>query len=69
MTWQYAIKAVYAGAVVFLGAVGAILVGDATVVDITQGQWVAISLATLVAVGGVFRLQAAPASVATGIRE
>ena len=61
----YAAKAVYAGAVVFLGAVGAILVGDVGFGAITSGQWVTISLATLVAVGGVFGLQSAPSHISS----
>ena len=64
----YAAKAIYAGAVVFLGSVGAILVGDVGFDAITSGQWVTIALAVLVAVGGVFGLQAAPASVSTSVR-
>lgn len=64
----YAAKAVYAGAVVFLAAVGAILVGDVTFGDITQGQWVAIVFAVVVAVGGVLGLQEAPSKVSTSTR-
>jgi len=67
--FAYAAKAIYAGAVVFLGAVGAILVGDVGFGDITSGQWVTIGLATLVAVGGVFGLQAAPPNVSSSIRK
>ena len=68
MTFPYLIKALYAGLTVFLGGVGAILVGDATFGSITQGQWVFIASAVVVAIGGVLRLQAAPATVATGIK-
>lgn len=39
MTIQYAAKAIYAGLIVFLGAVGAILTGDVGFGAITQGQW------------------------------
>ena len=70
MTIQYAAKAFYAGAVTFLGAVAAILVGSDQLGfgDITSGQWVTIALATIVALGGVFGLQNAPASVSTSIK-
>ncbi len=62
----YAAKAIYAGAVVFLGSVSAILVGDVSGFSgINDGQWVAIGLAVLVAVGGVLGLQAAPSKVST----
>lgn len=64
----YAAKAIYAGAVVFLGSVSSILVGPADgFVDITDGQWVTISLAVLIAVGGVFGLQKAPSTVSTSV--
>ena len=69
MTFQYLTKAIYAGAVMFLGSVGAILVGDVGFGDISSGQWVTISLATLVAVGGVLGLQQAPANIATSSME
>ena len=68
MTIQYAAKAIYAGVVMFLGSVSAILIGDIGFGDITSGQWVAIALATVVAVGGVFGLQAAPASISTSTK-
>ena len=65
----YAAKAIYAGAVVFLGSVSAILVGDVSgFSDINDGQWVTIALAVLVAVGGVFGLQAAPSKISTSTR-
>lgn len=66
MTWQYLIKALYAGAVAFLGALLAVVnVPEAN--GVTLASWIAIGLATLFAVGGVLGLQAAPATVATGI--
>jgi len=68
MTIPYAIKAVYAGAITFLGGLLAVLqVPGAD--GITSASWVAIGLATLVSVGGVLGLQAAPKTVATGIKE
>ena len=57
---QWIAKALYAGAVAFLGAVAAILVGDVGFADITAGQWVTIALATVLAVGGVFGLKNGP---------
>ena len=61
MEWvRYAAKAIFAGAVAFLGGVAAILVGDATFGDVTAGQWVTIALATVIAVGGVFGLSNGP---------
>ena len=58
MDWiQYVAKAIYAGAVAFLGAVAAILVGDVGFGDITAGQWVTIALATILALGGTFGLR------------
>jgi len=68
VTIQYAAKAIYAGVVMFLGSVSAILIGEVGFGDILPGQWVAIALATVVAVGGVFSLQAAPSSVSTSTR-
>jgi len=64
MTWQYLIKAIYAGVVTFLGTLLAVLQSA----DSVSGEsCVVIILATVVAVGGVLGLQAAPATVATGI--
>ena len=53
---KWAAKAIFAGVVTFLGSVSVLLVGDTTFGTITQGQWVTIALATIVAVGGVFGL-------------
>jgi len=68
MSWQYLAKAVYSGAVAFIGQVAIILVDDAVIADITQGQWAVIAGFTLAAFGGVLGLQELPAKVATGIR-
>lgn len=46
-------KAIYAGVVAGLGALAAVLVDNASVGDLTDGQWVTVVLATLVAAGGV----------------
>ena len=57
MDWvRYAAKALYAAAVAFLTAVAAILVGDVGFGDITSGQWVAIALGVVIALGGTFKL-------------
>ena len=70
MTIQYAAKAIYAGIVTFLGALLAALQAapDVGIGDISTAAWVTIALATIIAIGGVFQLQAAPASVSTSIK-
>lgn len=68
MTWTFFTKAVFAGLTVFIATVGAILVGDTVLADVTQGQWFFIAGAVLAAFGGVLGLQEAPATVATSIR-
>lgn len=50
-------KAVLAGAVTFTGSLGVVLVGDMGFDDVTAGQWVWIAGATLVALGGVYRVR------------
>lgn len=50
----YAAKAIYAGLVAGLGALGTVLVGDSDFGDVTSGQWVTIALSALIAGGGVF---------------
>ncbi len=61
----YAAKAIYAGAVTFLGSLLAVM-QSADV--ISNSSWVAIALATVIAVGGVFGLQSAPATISTSTR-
>jgi hypothetical protein len=51
-----ALKALYAGAVSLLGMLSTILVGDTTLGQVTQGQWVSVILFALVAGGGVYGL-------------
>ena len=70
MNWQYVSKAVYAGVVTFLGALLAALQAapDIGLGDLTTATWITVILATLVALGGVLGLQAAPATVATSIK-
>ncbi len=65
MQLPFFVKATYAGAVAFLGALGTAL---AEASSVTGQQWVFISLATLLAFGGVLGWQAAPASVSTSVR-
>jgi hypothetical protein len=59
MTQQLAgriLKAIYSGAISFLGMLSTILTGPAHFSDVTDGQWTTILLFTLVAVGGTFGL-------------
>jgi hypothetical protein len=66
-TWQYLVKALYAGAITALGGVLAVMQVPGAE-GITAASWVAIGLATLVSVGGVLGLQATPASVSTSVK-
>ena len=70
MNWTYLIKAVYAGVVTFLGALLAALQAapDIGLSDLTSATWITVALATIIAIGGVLGLQAAPASVATSVK-
>jgi hypothetical protein len=47
-------KAIYAFVIAGLGSLAAILVGDMGLGDLSDGQWVVVVLAALVAGGGVF---------------
>ena len=69
-TWQYLVKAIYAGGVTFLVGLQASLlaVPDTGISDVTTAAWVGIGLGTLVASGGILGLQAQPATVATSIK-
>ena len=66
----YYVKAIYAGLVTFLGSLLAALQAGSEigVADLSQAAWITIVLATVLAVGGVLGLQAAPASVATSVK-
>ena len=55
-----AAKAIYAGIVAGLAALGGLLVNDTSFPDITAGQWVFVALSVLVAGGGVYGLRNAP---------
>jgi len=66
---QYYVKAIYAGLVTFLGGLlTALQAADTGIGDLTQAAWITVILATVIAVGGVLGLQAAPASVATSVK-
>lgn len=63
----YYVKAIYAGLVTFLGSmIGVLQAGSG---GISVESWLVIFLATVVSVGGVLGLQAAPASVATSVKQ
>ena len=70
MTIQYLIKAIYAAVVTFLGGLLAALlaVPDIAITDLSTAAWITIILATVIALGGVLGLQAAPAVVSTSIK-
>jgi hypothetical protein len=69
MTFQYVVKALYAGAVTFLGALLAAMQAAPEVgFTLSAASWVTIALATVIAVGGVLQLQALPATVSTSIK-
>ena len=69
-TWQYLVKALYAGLITFLGGLQAALlaVPETGIGDIATAAWVGIILLSLLAFGGILGLQSAPASVATGVK-
>lgn len=72
MQFSYYTKALYAGVVMFLGGLLTAMQAGAESIginEISQAAWVTIVLATIVSMGGVLGLQAAPASVATSIRK
>ena len=49
-----ALKAFYAATVTFLTGLGTVLVGTATLGDVTTSQWVAIASGALIAFGAVY---------------
>jgi len=67
---QYLAKALYAGLVTFLGALLAALQAapEIGLGDITSAAWITIALATVISIGGVLQLQAAPANIATSTK-
>lgn len=52
MVAKYA-KAFYGAAVASLSAIAAVLVDNASISDLTDGQWVTVVLAGLIAFGGI----------------
>lgn len=50
-------KAIYAAIVAGLGSLAAVLVGDVGLGDVTDGQWITVVLAALIAGGGVFGIR------------
>ena len=65
----YYVKAAYAGLVTALGSLLAALqaVEGIEIGDLATPAWVTIILATVLAIGGVLGLQAAPAKVSTSV--
>lgn len=59
-------KAIYSAAIAGLGSLAAVLVGPATFTSVTDGQWVTIALAALLAGGGVYGITNRPSSAGTG---
>ncbi len=61
-SFKVAAKALYAGLVAGLAALGGLLVNDTGFGDITAGQWVFVISAALVAFGGTYGLKNAQPS-------
>ena len=70
MSWQYFVKALYAGVVAFVGPIsGALLLSDEVgFADLSAGVWVSAALLGLVAFGGVLGWQEAPPTLSTSVR-
>ena len=66
---NYYVKAIYAMVVAVLGSLAAVLVGDMSIGDLTNGQWVVIALAGVIAFGGIIGWQTRPANISTSVRE
>jgi len=66
---QFYVKAVWAGAIAFLGPIGgALALPDVGFGDLSAGVWVASLVLGLIAAGGVLGWQAAPPTVSTSVR-
>lgn len=52
-----AAKAVYAGAVGFLGSITVVMVNDVSFGDVSDGQWLSAVLVGLIAGGGVYGIR------------
>ena len=70
MSWQYFVKALYAGLVAGLSSVsGALALGpDVGFGDLSTGVWVSAFVLGLAGFGGVLGWQAAPPTVSTSVR-
>ena len=70
MSLSYYVKAIWAGAIAFLGPIsGALLVSvEIGLGDLSAGVWVSAAVLGLVAFGGVLGWQAAPPTVSTSVR-
>ncbi len=69
MNLQYYVKAIWAGAIAFLGPIGVLLLATPKLglVDLSAGVWISSAVLGLVAFGGVLGWQQAPASMSTSI--
>lgn len=56
-TLAKATKALYAGVAMFVGSTAVVLVDDASLGDVTDGQWFTIAGFTLAAIGGVYGIR------------
>ena len=67
---QYYVKAVWAGAVAFLGPIGVLLLAtpELGLGDLSAGVWVSSAVLGLVAFGGVLGWQQAPPTISTSVR-
>lgn len=52
--FKTSLRAIYAGVAAFLTGLSAVLVGDVSIGDLTDGQWVTLGLGALTAFGGVW---------------
>ena len=70
MSWQYYVKALYAGVLAGLSSVsGALLAVPGTGLgDLSTGVYISAAVLGLAAFGGVLGWQAAPAAVSTSVR-
>ena len=70
MNFQYYVKALWAGAIAFLGPISGALLVSAEIGfgDLSAGVWVSAAVLGLAAFGGVLGWQAAPANVSTTVR-
>ncbi|MGH7790763.1 MAG: hypothetical protein ACREOB_00470 [Thermodesulfobacteriota bacterium] len=48
------VKAIYGAVLAFLSSIATVLIGDVTLGQVTQGQWLTAAIAGLVTGGGIF---------------